>query len=29
MEVSPDEEWLLYSDFPLPTSELMLEENFR
>ncbi|MGD8896787.1 MAG: protein kinase [Acidobacteriota bacterium] len=27
--VSPDEEWILYSETPLPTSELMLVENFR
>jgi hypothetical protein len=27
--VSPDEEWILYSERPAPTSELMLVENFR
>jgi Tol biopolymer transport system component len=27
--VSPDEEWILYNRQPLPTSELMLVENFR
>jgi dipeptidyl aminopeptidase/acylaminoacyl peptidase len=27
--VSPDEEWMLYSEAPAPTSELMLVENFR
>ena len=29
LAVSPDEEWLLYSDEPRPTSEVMLVENFR
>jgi Tol biopolymer transport system component len=27
--VSPDEEWILLSEVPFPTSELMLVENFR
>ena len=27
--VSPDEEWILLSEVPLATSELMLVENFR
>ena len=27
--VSPDETWILYGEGPLPTSELMLVENFR
>jgi len=27
--VSPDEQWILYDENPLPTSELMLLENFR
>jgi Tol biopolymer transport system component len=27
--VSPDEKWILYSEVPLPQSELMLVENFR
>jgi dipeptidyl aminopeptidase/acylaminoacyl peptidase len=29
LAVSPDEEWILYDRRPLPTSELMLVENFR
>jgi len=29
VKVSPDEEWILYSEIPAPTSELMLVENFR
>ena len=29
LAVSPDEEWILYSEQPLPQSELMLVENFR
>jgi eukaryotic-like serine/threonine-protein kinase len=29
LTVSPDEEWILYGEQPVPTSELMLVENFR
>jgi hypothetical protein len=29
LAVSPGEEWILYSETPAPTSELMLVENFR
>jgi Tol biopolymer transport system component len=29
LAVSPDERWILYGERPLPTSELMLVENFR
>ncbi len=29
LTVSPDEEWILYGEKPIPTSELMLVENFR
>jgi Tol biopolymer transport system component len=29
LAVSPDEEWMLYSEWPWPTAELMLVENFR
>jgi Tol biopolymer transport system component/serine/threonine protein kinase len=29
LEISPDEEWILFCKQPLPTSELMLMENFR
>jgi hypothetical protein len=29
LTVSPDEEWILYCERPIPTSELMLVENFR
>jgi Tol biopolymer transport system component len=29
LAVSPDEEWILYSEQPFSTSELMLVENFR
>jgi Tol biopolymer transport system component len=29
LAVSPDEEWILFSEWPLPQSELMLMENFR
>jgi Tol biopolymer transport system component len=29
LTVSPDEEWILYGEQPIPTSELMLVENFR
>jgi hypothetical protein len=29
LAVSPDEEWVLYGEQPLMTSELMLVENFR
>jgi hypothetical protein len=29
LAVSPDEQWILFGEEPLPTSELMLVENFR
>ena len=29
LAVSPDEEWILFSETPTSTSELMLVENFR
>jgi serine/threonine protein kinase/sugar lactone lactonase YvrE len=29
LTVSPDEEWILYGEQPIPTRELMLVENFR
>ena len=29
LTVSPDEEWVLYSELPIGQSELMLVENFR
>jgi serine/threonine protein kinase/Tol biopolymer transport system component len=29
LAVSPDEEWILYGEQPIPTRELMLVENFR
>ncbi|MCG6927085.1 MAG: hypothetical protein LJF30_17495, partial [Acidobacteria bacterium] len=29
LEVSPDEQWILYGERPVGTSELMLLENFR
>ena len=29
LAVSPDEEWILYGEWPLRTSELMLVEGFR
>jgi len=29
LAVSPDEEWLLFSELPSPSAELMLVENFR
>jgi hypothetical protein len=29
LAVSPDEEWILYSEAPAATSELMLVESFR
>lgn len=29
LAVSPDDEWVLYSERPASTSELMLVENFR
>ena len=29
LAVSPDDEWILYSEAPFPQSELMLVENFR
>jgi Tol biopolymer transport system component len=29
LAVSPDEKWILYSEQPVPQSELMLTENFR
>jgi hypothetical protein len=29
LEVSPDEEWILFDETPVGESELMLVENFR
>ena len=29
LTVSPNEEWILFGERPMPTSELMLIENFR
>jgi hypothetical protein len=29
LTVSPDEKWILYSETPWATSEIMLVENFR
>lgn len=29
LEVSPDDEWILYAEAPSATSKLMLVENFR